>query len=81
MFDHFGPGFTLVAFGTGECGPFAAAADKLGVPLDILRLDDAAARQLYERDFVLIRPDLMVAWRSDTLPEDCESLLASVCGF
>jgi hypothetical protein len=31
---------------------------------------DARVCELYERRFVLVRPDGHVAWRSDTMPDD-----------
>ena len=46
------------------------AAMNIGLPLKILQVNDPAAAALYERRFVLIRPDLMVAWRDDNLPND-----------
>jgi hypothetical protein len=32
------------------------------------------------RDLALIRPDLVVAWRGNRLPEDCAALIARVTG-
>jgi hypothetical protein len=35
---------------------------------------------LYERRLVLVRPDGMVAWRADSLPDDASLLVATVTG-
>jgi len=80
MFDHFGPGFTLLVFVQDDCEVMRRAAAHIGFPLKIVSIQDAKARALYERDYVLIRPDQIVAWRGDKLPEDCGRLLDIVRG-
>lgn len=66
LLDHFGRDFTLLVFGD-EAGAqereWQESAERLGVPLAILRWTDAVARALYGADCVLIRPDHHVAWR------------------
>ncbi len=82
LFDRLGPGFTLLDLsgGTVETRNLEKAAAARGLPLKILRLDRLEARDLYERDLVLIRPDQHVAWRGNRMPEDCAALLARVTG-
>ena len=80
LFDHFGHDFTLVAFGGDDCSTMRDAASQIGLPLKILPLSEPAARAVYECDYVLVRPDQMVAWRGNVLPEDCLSLLDIVRG-
>ncbi len=82
LFDRFGPGFTLLDLsrGTAEIRGFAQAAAARGVPLRILAVEQPEARELYERNLVLIRPDQHVAWRGDRAPGDCRALLARVTG-
>jgi hypothetical protein len=65
LHDLFGPGFTLLDFGD-KARPTRSID---GIPLKILRLDDANARRIYERDLVLVRPDQHVAWRGDALTD------------
>jgi hypothetical protein len=60
--------------------PLTAAAAGRGVPLRVIVLDDPAIARLYERQLVLIRPDGMVAWRADALPDDASALVAIVTG-
>lgn len=83
LFDHFGRGFTLLRFfGGGDDGKrLAAAAAARGLPLKCLDVELPEARDLYERNFALVRPDQHVAWRGDRLPEDCDALLARVTGW
>ncbi|THA70113.1 monooxygenase [Streptomyces sp. A0958] len=82
LYDRLGPGFTLLRLGgrapTGK--PLEAAAQAHGMPLTVLDVDQDAARDLYQRDLVLIRPDQHVAWRGDQLPQDPDALVALVTG-
>ncbi len=82
LFDRLGPDFTLVAIGdrapdTSGIVEAAAAAD---VPLHVLSLTDAIAEEVYGAGLVLIRPDLMIAWRSDRVPDDPKALIDTVRG-
>jgi 2-polyprenyl-6-methoxyphenol hydroxylase-like FAD-dependent oxidoreductase len=79
--DAFRDGYTLVTF-AGESAPkgLVEAAKEADVPLRILSLDDETARTIYERDYVLVRPDGHVAWRGDAVPEDAKALLGQVTG-
>ena len=49
--------------------PMHEAAKNIGLPLDIIQINDPNAIKLYENKYVIIRPDLMVAWRSNSFPE------------
>jgi hypothetical protein len=82
LYDHFGPGFTLLVT---EGDPRAAdtlakAAANDSVPLKVLAPANARLRQRYEARFALIRPDQHIAWRGNDIPADCEALLAHVTG-
>lgn len=82
LFDHFGPGYTLLVTEGGDASATAIerAAQAAGVPLTVLAPDAPGLRTLYEARLALIRPDQHVAWRGDTLPLDCAALLDSVRG-
>ncbi|MFE0106917.1 FAD-dependent monooxygenase [Streptomyces sp. NPDC059009] len=82
LFDRLGTGFTVLELGAadGAAAPLMAAARRRGIPLDVVRLDDPAARELYERDLVLVRPDQHVAWRGHRVPADPGALLERVTG-
>jgi 2-polyprenyl-6-methoxyphenol hydroxylase-like FAD-dependent oxidoreductase len=81
LFDHLGRGFTLLCLrGIGEdAHPLGAAAEAMRLPLTLRALPEA--RDLYERDFALIRPDQHVAWRGDRIPDDARALLMRVAGW
>lgn len=81
ILDLFGRGFVLVVSSApAEAQSMAEAAAARGIPLSVFALDDPAIRTLYEKKFVLVRPDGHVAWRADALPEDLQNLLDIVTG-
>jgi 2-polyprenyl-6-methoxyphenol hydroxylase-like FAD-dependent oxidoreductase len=82
LYDHFGAGFTLLAVETelAAAEPLLAAAKKRGMPVKLLVIDDERLLSRYGAHFTLIRPDQHVAWRGDTLPDDCDGLLRRVTG-
>jgi len=63
--DLFGEGFVLLCFdGARErAAPLVRAAERRGVPLRTIALDDASVASLYGAALVLVRPDAHVAWR------------------
>jgi len=73
--DAFGRGFVLVHDGADDIRAVLDEARHTGIPLSELVLADAHARTLYERRFVLVRPDGHVAWRGDTLKEHFPHIL------
>ncbi|HVV08382.1 FAD-dependent monooxygenase [Amycolatopsis sp.] len=82
ILDLFGDAFTLLRFGADapDTGPFVRAAEEAGLPLSVIDIQQPEIAKLYERRLVLVRPDGMVAWRGDSLPEDARSLVDVVRG-
>jgi 2-polyprenyl-6-methoxyphenol hydroxylase-like FAD-dependent oxidoreductase len=80
--DLFGRGFVLLEFdGAGDnAAALRTRAQQMGVPLQIIRITEPEAARLYEKRYVLVRPDGHVAWRGDGIPEDTAALLAMVTG-
>lgn len=79
--DLFGRSFVLLRFpGAPEVDALRARARAVGMPVDVVAINDAAIADLYERRLVLVRPDGMVAWRGDELPGDVSSLVETVRG-
>ncbi|SEE68745.1 2-polyprenyl-6-methoxyphenol hydroxylase [Rhizobiales bacterium GAS188] len=50
------------------------------VPFDVLRIASEPARAIYERDLILLRPDMHVVWRGNSPPEDPVDLAALASG-
>ncbi|MDR7156697.1 2-polyprenyl-6-methoxyphenol hydroxylase-like FAD-dependent oxidoreductase [Sphingobium xenophagum] len=80
IFDLFGPWFTLIRFTDASPEPLLHAASERNVPLTLLDIKEQHVRGIYERDFVLIRPDQHVAWRGNTMPEDPFAVIDRIRG-
>jgi 2-polyprenyl-6-methoxyphenol hydroxylase-like FAD-dependent oxidoreductase len=82
VLDHLSPlGFTLLTCGdASNIGRFAQAAAERGIPLKLLPIAEPQLRKLYERQYVLVRPDQHVCWRGDTLPTEPGQILDQVRG-
>lgn len=59
---------------------FAAVADAEGLPLDVIRIGEPAARALYAADYAIVRPDHHVAWRGSGREVDARAILDTVYG-
>jgi hypothetical protein len=81
ILDLFGRGFVFLQFTEDEqASGLAEAAAARSVPLTIARLDEPEVLRLYERRFVLVRPDGHVAWRSNSIPAEPADLIDRVRG-
>ena len=58
----------------------AAAFAERGAPLQVLHLDEPAARTVYGASLLLLRPDMHVFWRGETL-DDPDGMAAAATGF
>ena len=83
IFDRFGKGFTLLRFNPTASGAdeLIKAAEVAEVPITLVPIDDSRARELYERDLVLIRPDHHIAWRGNSVMGDPAHIIARVTGW
>ena len=66
LIDRLGQNFTLLVIGNALTGDFAAVAQHMGAPLDIVSLEDEPALALLERKLILVRPDQHICWRGNT---------------
>jgi len=78
--DLFGKGFVLLGFTKGPTSSFTDAAQRAGVPLEAIGIDDEKVRASYERNFVLVRPDGHVAWRGNEIPNNTKDIIDKVRG-
>jgi 2-polyprenyl-6-methoxyphenol hydroxylase-like FAD-dependent oxidoreductase len=80
--DLFGSGFKLMNLSghNTNVNEFTAAAGKIGLPLEVIALNDPNVGEIYERPFVLVRPDGHVAWRGNSLPEKPGDIIDRVRG-
>ena len=83
LYDHFGPGFTLLGIagaGSEEFESASRAAREANVPLRVIQPREPALPSLYPTRFTLIRPDQHVAWRGNVWPQEGLALLRYVTG-
>ena len=80
--DLFGRGFTLLGFGVDvkAAAPLLDTARQRRVPMTFTAIAEPQVAALYERKFVLVRPDGHVAWRGDAVPDDALRLVDVVRG-
>lgn len=70
--DLFGKGFVLLCFGSDVSlsEPLKHAAQAVDMPLRVEHINQPEIHALYQRRWVLVRPDGHVAWRGDELLQD-----------
>jgi 2-polyprenyl-6-methoxyphenol hydroxylase-like FAD-dependent oxidoreductase len=78
----YGHGYTLLRLGATRAPTevLERAFAALAAPLQVLDVPDAAPRDVYGHDLLLLRPDLHVAWRGNALPDGPEALAAMATG-
>lgn len=79
--DTIGANFCLFAFSAPEAARLlAGAANRLGIPLNLVEDDFAGDVEAYGRKLILVRPDGYIAWSGDLLDKDADALLGTVVG-
>ena len=78
--DLFGKNLVLLNLSGKDTDTITQAAKRVGLPLEVIALDQAKVREIYERDFVLVRPDGHVAWRGDEMPANAAAIIDKVRG-
>jgi hypothetical protein len=81
LYDLFGDEFTLLRLGKKPpaATAFVQAASSLGLPVSVVDIATDDARELYEADLALIRPDQIVAWRGGSV-DNAMSVLRRTSG-
>ncbi len=82
MQDRIGDGYTLLRLGgtKADTTRLTEAFAALGAPFAVLDVPDAAARDIYGRDLILLRPDMHIVWRGNSAPDDPQRLAALATG-
>src|SRR5882762_7961978 len=82
LHDRLGMGYTLLRLGGTrvDTANLEQALRATGAPLDVLDIEDEAAREIYGFDLLLVRPDLHVVWRGSHAPEDSDIIAAVATG-
>lgn len=82
VYDRLGIGYTLLRLGgtRTDTGTLEKAFTERGAPLSVLEIADASVRRVYDRDLLLVRPDLHVAWRGNETPPHAAALADRALG-
>ena len=80
--DRIGDGYTILRLGgtSADTGSLQRAIKSYGAPVSTLDIPDAAARDLYQHDIILLRPDLHIVWRGNRLPDNVQQIAAVATG-
>jgi len=81
MQDDLGDNYTLLDL-TGACDTavLEMAFDRVGVPLEVIRLDDAHIRGVYGCSLLLLRPDLHIFRRGEALSLAADQIALAATG-
>ena len=68
--DRIAEGYTILQLGNtnADTSGLERAIKSCGAPVSALDIPDAAARDLYQHDIILLRPDLHIVWRGNRVP-------------
>ena len=83
MQDRIPDGYTILKRGGSKAdtrGLQSALRDR-GAAATVIEAGDGRAREIYECDLVLVRPDLHVVWRGNAAPEDPARVAAIATGY
>jgi hypothetical protein len=73
--------YTLLCLnGSHETAALEKAFRALSAPFGVLHVASEAARAIYERDLILLRPDMHVVWRGNSPPDNPAELASLAAG-
>jgi 2-polyprenyl-6-methoxyphenol hydroxylase-like FAD-dependent oxidoreductase len=82
LHDRLGSGYTLLRLGGTrvDTASLERSFREMRAPLAVLDVASERARELYEYDLLLVRPDLHVVWRGNKLPQGAEKVAMAATG-
>jgi hypothetical protein len=74
--DRIGPGYTILKLANSQVdvSPLESALRARNAPVSVLEIPDRIARDVYNFDILLIRPDMHIVWRGNQLPDDANNI-------
>jgi 2-polyprenyl-6-methoxyphenol hydroxylase-like FAD-dependent oxidoreductase len=80
--DRLADGYTILRLArtNADTGALEQAIKRYGAAVNVLDIPDAAAREVYQHDILLLRPDMHIVWRGNRLPDDVQSIAATATG-
>jgi 2-polyprenyl-6-methoxyphenol hydroxylase-like FAD-dependent oxidoreductase len=74
-------GYTLLCLnGRHQTAALEKAFRDRSAPFGVLHVASEPARAIYERDLILLRPDMHVVWRGNSMPDNAAELAALATG-
>jgi len=82
MQDRIGDSYTILKLGRSQADTtgLERAIRAYGAPVQVLEIPDQIARDIYDYDLLLLRPDMHVVWRGHEPPEDAAEVAAIATG-
>jgi 2-polyprenyl-6-methoxyphenol hydroxylase-like FAD-dependent oxidoreductase len=82
MQDRIGDGYTILKLGRSKADTtgLERGIRAYGAPVQALEIPDQIARDIYEYDLLLLRPDMHVVWRGHEPPQDAAEVAAIATG-
>ncbi|MSP37195.1 MAG: hypothetical protein EXR70_01720 [Deltaproteobacteria bacterium] len=78
--DLYGKTFVLLNFSATNTTTITNSAKQVGLPLEVIAIDEPTVREIYEHDLVLVRPDGHVAWRGNSILANLTKIIDKVRG-
>jgi hypothetical protein len=80
--DRIPDGYAILRLGGShaDASGLERAIRARGAPVTVLDVPDQVAREIYDCDLILLRPDLHVVWRGNAAPEDPSEVAAVATG-
>ena len=80
--DRIPDGYTILRLGGSapDTRGLERSLRSFGALVSALDIPDAAARDLYEHDIILLRPDMHIVWRGNRVPDDVRDIAATATG-
>jgi 2-polyprenyl-6-methoxyphenol hydroxylase-like FAD-dependent oxidoreductase len=82
LHDRLGTGYTLLRLGgtSADVSGLERAFEELHAPLAVFDVNSERAREIYQHDLLLVRPDLHIVWRGNELRSDAEKIARIATG-
>ncbi len=82
LHDRLGLGYTLLRLGgtRSDTSSLERTFREICAPLEVLDVGSERARDIFQYDLLLVRPDLHVVWRGNQLPQDAVRVAMTATG-
>jgi len=82
LHDRLGPGYSLLRLGgaRADTSSLEKSFREIHAPLEVLDVAGERARDIYQYDLLLVRPDLHVAWRGNQPPHNAAKIAMVATG-